>query len=87
MNANSQRSTLTLRHEGTRLTGSVFAVPLAEGVVLQDGTVKFIRTGCNQTYTGRFSVEPDGTWKLSGTFDCPVTRTTGNKWEATRTRG
>ncbi|MFO7947601.1 MAG: hypothetical protein R6V19_12395 [Armatimonadota bacterium] len=84
INANNSYSTLTLQHEGNRLTGSVYGRPIAEGQVLADGTVSFIRTGVNQTYTGTFSVEPDGTWKLSGTFDCPVTRTTGSLWVAKR---
>jgi len=84
MNANNHRTELTLEHVGKRLTGRLFGVSIADGRVLDDGTVAFTRTGCNQTYTGTFSVEPDGTWKLSGTFDCPVTRTTGNLWVATR---
>ncbi len=84
MIANSHRTTMKLDHQGGRLTGSLFNVPLREGNVLADGTVKFIRSGTNQVYTGRFSREPDGSWKLSGTFDCPVTRTTGNRWTATR---
>ncbi|MGI5817306.1 MAG: hypothetical protein ACOX9R_04335 [Armatimonadota bacterium] len=84
INANNSRSVLTLQHEGNRLTGTVFGVPIENGRVLDDGTVTFIRTRVNQTYTGTFSVEPDGTWKLSGTFDCPVTRTTGSLWVATR---
>lgn len=83
-NGNNYRTTLTLQHDGNRLTGTVYSVPLEEGTVLADGTVTFIRTGVNQKYTGVFSVEPDGTWKLSGTFDCPVTRTTGSLWVATR---
>jgi hypothetical protein len=52
--------------------------------VLADGTVKFTRPGANQVYTGRFNVEPDGTWRLSGTFDCDATRTGGSRWAATR---
>ena len=84
MNANNYRTELTVEHVGKRLTGRLFGNSIENGRVLDDGTVAFTRTGCNQTYTGTFSVEPDGTWKLSGTFDCPVTRTTGNLWVATR---
>ncbi len=83
-NGNNFRTTLTLQHDRNQLTGTVYGVPIENGRVLDDGTVAFTRTGVNQTYTGVFSVEPNGTWKLSGTFDCPVTRTTGNLWVATR---
>jgi hypothetical protein len=84
MNANTYRTTLTLQHEGNRLTGTVFRAALEDGAVLADGTVKFTRPGANQVYTGRFNVEPDGTWRLSGTFDCGATRTGGSRWAAAR---
>jgi hypothetical protein len=80
------KGTLSLQHEGNRLTGTIFGHPLTEGVVLADGTVRFIRPAVKQTYTGRFSVLPDRIWKLSGTI-----ATAGSKqeypWEAIRPAG
>jgi hypothetical protein len=74
--------TLTLQHDGNQLTGTVFDDPIENGRVLPDGTVSFKRTGQDQTFTATFSVEPDGTWKLSGIYTGGRIGT--RKWEATR---